>query len=204
MSEAKMIAWATTDKRLGGDPGITVTYYSGDSGITQEHDLPVSDLDRETLGDEYGRLYLPLADRLLAANGYEREEDWASSGGQWGARVSLREPEAEPHCNHDPAAVRDGICECGEIAGPCTECGDPASTEINAEALCSACADEYELQGSHDALDQIAALLDATAWDAGTASAIAEIVRSTGRKVRDTAEPDDITCGEADETGEDG
>lgn len=88
-----MIAWVTTDSRLGGDPGITVTYYSGDGGITQEHDLPMSDLDREMLADAYGRLPEGLADQLLADMGYERSEDWKDSGGQWGAHVSLaREP----------------------------------------------------------------------------------------------------------------
>ena len=27
-------------------------------------------------------------------------------------------PEAEPYCNHDAAAVRDGVCECGEVVDP--------------------------------------------------------------------------------------
>ena len=50
-----------------------------------------------------------------------------------------------------------------------------------------------------EALNQIASLLDGTEWDAGTGSEIAAIVRTTGRQVRDTTEPDDIACGRADE-----
>ena len=89
----------------------------------------------------------------------------------------------EPYCNHDRSAVRDGICECGEIVGPCTECGEVASTEVNAEAMCSACASEYEADGDAQALDAIAELLSAPEWDADTLDTIAGVVRATGREI---------------------
>jgi hypothetical protein len=115
----------------------------------------------------------------------------------------------EPYCNHDPAAVRDGICECGAVMpepDECSNCGQYATTEINAEPLCDGCAGEFTDQGNADALDRIAAILRAASdWDADTINAVADAVRATGRTVSDDdAEPDDIKCGHQDLTGKDG
>lgn len=106
-----------------------------------------------------------------------------------------------PHCNHDPAAVRDGICECGEIVGPCTECGtsDGPFTEINLEAVCEGCAAELNAAGEGIALDFIAAALNGTEWNADTCDSIAAILRGTGREIRDIPGADDVACGQADE-----
>jgi hypothetical protein len=92
----------------------------------------------------------------------------------------------EPHCNHDAAAVTNGICECGWIVGPCTECGSTeVATEINMEAVCADCAEELQADGDGIALDLIAALLAADQWDADTLDGIDAIVRGTGRNRED-------------------
>jgi hypothetical protein len=120
-----------------------------------------------------------------------------------------REMRAEPHCNHDPAAVHDGICECGTITGPCTECGaTEVAGEINMEAVCEDCAAELNAAGEGIALDFIAAQLHGWTDDSGDSGdilgRIVAITRGTGREVRDSNhEPDDHECGLQDSTGED-
>ena len=92
-----------------------------------------------------------------------------------------------PQCNHDPAGVRDGICKCGEIVGPCTGCGGrhgPPVTEVNYEATCAACAEEYGEEGDHLTLDMIAQVLRAGGTtDVGLREKITALVAGTGRDV---------------------
>ena len=114
---------------------------------------------------------------------------------------------AEPYCNHDTAAVHDGICECGEIVGPCTLCGSLHAgrtfTEINLEAVCDDCAEELKAAGDGIALDLIAAQLAGYLRDTSDSTdrldAIAAVIRGTGRTVSEQGEPDDITCASADQ-----
>jgi hypothetical protein len=87
----ELIAWATTGKSLA-DPGITVTTYD-DLRVTNEHDLPISDLERAQLADAEGNdgeLHRGNADRLLDDHGYARTGPWTESGPQWAARVELK------------------------------------------------------------------------------------------------------------------
>jgi hypothetical protein len=93
-----LIAWATVPgNNLGADPGITVTTYSGDGGVTQEYDLPASELDRDFLLDAYSEFNARHADELLARAGYERTGEWQESGGQWGADVDLTPSKGTGH-----------------------------------------------------------------------------------------------------------
>lgn len=69
--------------------------------------------------------------------------------------------QTEPYCNHDPAAIHDGVCECGHVLRTGVAAADVA------------------------ALDRIAAVMSGEEWSPDTLDAIAEAVRSTGRHIRD-------------------
>lgn len=117
---------------------------------------------------------------------------------------------AESYCNHDTAAINDfGRCECGEEFCTCPD-GLPAH---DTPAICGNCGYPLHPRRARDidagiALDLIAAQIHGYLNDTGDSTdrldSIAAILRGTRREVRSEApEPDDITCGQADETRED-
>lgn len=132
-------------------------------------------------------------------------------------RRQIREAHAankqrEAHCNHDAPAVRDGVCECGTVVGTVT--GLPAILR----AL-----NDYERAHSPQAMaydpeniwrDVICRL---PSYDAERTEGFTDVSRfalTDGTIISwDPArpftgpwgveDPDDVACGQADETGED-
>lgn len=102
-------------------------------------------------------------------------DDWAEK------RRALREQEAAAHARIDGAldsmnaAHRPHGLACGVHGGLECTCGAHGVTVVS----CVPCAP------LGDALDKITELLDGMSWNADTVDAIADIVRSTGRTVRD-------------------
>ncbi len=82
----------------------------------------------------------------------------------------------------------------------CTECGVRIYLASPDEqgTLCDDCGTDAQLAADSDALDGIAQLLDGTEWTSDVFAAVAEMIRATGREIRDhfwADAPEEITAG---------